>query len=531
MMRTNLWKTTGPAVVVALSLMVAACASPAPEAQKSSATPATPEATSAQPQAPSPKAGGELRIGWDVNFPTIDHRRTPSNSVRDASNYIHETLFNVQFGKLTPWLVDKYEFSPDGSSLTLHLHQGIKFHDGSPFNAEAVKYNLEWFRAAHEGWQFRHLAADIREVLTPDNDTVEIRLAKPNMFLPEILAHQALAIVSPAADQADPKQYDRQAAGTGPFKLASRTAAQLVLDRNPDYWGPKVYLDRITFQSIPDPSARAIALEAGDVDVARAMPHNDVNRLKAMPNMDVLVVNGFRSMMLFMNNRKAPFDNVNVRKAVIMATNRDQYSQSVYNGLAKTATNLFGPGFPDRVALGTQPYDPEKAKQLLAEAGYPNGFDTVIATSASWEADVVAQAVAADLQRVGIRAKIQSMEFNSMVNYFQKKDTDYQMVTIAMQPLIPTAWNILTDHQTGVGRNAVLYSNPEIDRLTVESAATVDPDKRHQMLVQGQEILWREVPRGALMHLPLTTAYRTNVKNLEHTQFDALRAQWAWLDR
>lgn len=543
-MRTKVWTASALAVVMSLSMLVAACAPAAPVqtpqqpvAQQSATTAAQPGAQPAQPgvepapTAAAPKSGGELRIGWEVNFATLDHRRTPSNSVRDAVNYIHETLFMIQDGELVPWLVEDYQFSADGRTLTLRLREGIVFHDGTPFDAAAVKYNLDWFRSPQEGWQFRHLAADISEVLTPDAYTVEIHMEKPNMFLREVLALQSFAIVSPAADQANPGDYSRNVAGTGPFKLSSWTPERLVLDRNPDYWGPTVYLDRITFRVIPDSSARAIALEAGDVDVARVIPYNDVERLQAMPDVEVLVVDGYRSTMLFMNNRRPPFDNPKVRQAMILATNRDLYSQTIFSGLARNATNIYGPGLPDRIDLGIRPYDPERAKQLLAEAGYADGFDLEIATAPSWELDVVAQAVAADLQRVGIRVSIQSMEFNSLITYFQRPDSPFQMVTMVMQPLIPTAWNILSDHRSGVGRNAVGYANPEIDRLVAESAATVDPDKRRELLAEGQRLLWQEVARGALVHLPVTTAYRPHVKNLIHTEFDALRAQWSWLDR
>lgn len=535
-MEKKMWKSVTLAVAITFAVVLAACGGSKPaqapagqDAPQAGAAAAQPGAAPAQPAAP--RSGGELRIGWDVNLPTLDHRRTPSNSVRDAVNYVHETLFVIKDGKMEPWLAEDYQYSPDGRTLTLKLRQGITFHDGTPFDAAAVKYNLDWFRQPQEGWQFQHLAAGISEVLTPDDRTVEIRLAKPNMFLREILALQSFALVSPRADQADPGNYSRHIAGTGPFKLASWTPERLVLDRNPDYWGPKVHLDRITIRAIPDPSARAIALEAGDVDVARVIPYNDVERLQALPDVDVLVVDGFRSSMLFMNNRRPPFDSVKVRQAMIMATNRELYSQTIFSGLAKNATNIFGPGLPDRIDLGTRPYDPERAKQLLAEAGYPNGFEVEIAMSPVWEMDAVAEAVAADLQKIGVRAKIQPMEFSSLITYFQKPDSPFQMVSMVMQPLIPTAWNMLSDHKTGVGRNAPGYSNPDVDRLMDEAAAEVDPDKRAGMLAEGQKILWEEVGRGALVHLPITTAYRTHVNGLEHSEFDVLRAPWAWIDR
>ena len=427
---------------------------------------------------------------------------------------------------LAPLLATKWtQTSPN--VWRFELRKGVKFHDGTPFAADDVVFSFA--RAADPGGDMRGYTASFKEVRKIDDHTVEIETTAPNPILPDVISNvYMMSKTWSEANKAD-KPVDRRkgientasfkANGTGPFRLKERQpGTRTVLVRNLNYWDKvESNVDEVVFTPIGSDATRVAALLSGEIDVMEPVPLQDVERVKANPNFVVLQGPELRTIFLGMDQKrdellfssvkgKNPFKDVRVRKAFYQAIDIEAIKTKVMRGAATPTALMVGPGVrgfqPDMNKRF--PYDPEAAKKLLAEAGYPNGFEvTMNCPNDRYVNDgAICQAVAANLARIGVKINLQA---ETKVSYFPKilsRNTSFYL--LGWTPSTGDAHDAMfalmaTPNDKGQGQfNLGSYSNAKFDELTTKIQSETDQKKRNEMIREAFKIHQDEVG-----HIPL----------------------------
>jgi peptide/nickel transport system substrate-binding protein len=434
-----------------------------------------------------------------------------------VSMHIHQNLvFFDQNGDLKPELAESWTLSEDRLTWTFKLRRGVTFHDGSPLNAQAVKASFDRILDPATASPRRSIASVIKEVKVID-DTVALITEKPFAPLLSQISMFNLAIVNPDRAQKQGKAYGQNPSGTGPFKLESwRVGEKIVLVRNDAYWGPKPALERIEFRVVPEDSARVLQLIAGEVDAIANVPPVLLPRLKASPDVKVIQETSFRTVLVGVNHKVKPFDDLRVRKALAHAINTEALVKGVLGGIPKRGGGIEAPVIPGaRKDLEPYAYDPALAKKLLAEAGYPNGFKTqYMTTTGRYLNDrQLAEAIQAQAKEVGIDIEIVAPDYatyNKMVNsgeaplFISSKGNPTGDLDLTMH---------LVAHSKGQ-MNFYNWHNPEVDRLVTEQRSETDKDKRYAMLSKIQQMYYDEIPAIVLFYDAQLYATRANVEGV-----------------
>lgn len=437
-----------------------------------------------------------------------------------VSRQIYETLFEVTpEGAIEPLLVADYQVSDDGLLWTLSLREGIRFHDGSLFDAEAVKFNLERFINPDNGFAFAFLLNRIESVEVVDDLTVDVRLSGP--FAPFLahLSHISTAIVSPTAVMEHGEEFYRNPVGTGPFRFDNWTVGQqLEVVRFEDYWGEASPMERMRFIPAPENTTRMALLESGEAHVAVSVPPQDIMRLSAHPDITVDQTAGTRIVYIYFNPNIAPFGDVRVRQAINFAVDKEAIVEFVLGGAGVVADAPFSPGLFGYSPQTPYPFDPERALALLEEAGYPEGFSTsLFCPSGRYLQDIqTCEAIQSQLAEVGIEVSIETFEWAA---YLQRtglplEDNDIPMAMYgwatgtgdadyALFPLLHSSQHV------PMGSNRSFYSNPEVDQLLADARTIANQELREPMYHQAVALLWEDAP-WLFLHLQ---AELTGIRN------------------
>ena len=326
--------------------------------------------------------GGTLRVGTSVEPPTLDPQRDAGGPASQIQENIFETLvaFDNEMN-LVPALAEEWEVSDDGLTYTFALRQGVRFHDGTPFDAEAVRFTFERAlgRVDEQASRYETLMTQLDEVEVVDQHTVAFHLSGTYAPFLNNMAHMGHAILSPDAVQGD-GDFGRQPVGTGPFRFGSwRSGQQIELVRNDDYWREPARLDGVVMRFIPDASTRLVSLEAGELDVVLGVPEADFGRLSDTPGLRTNQADTLRTVFLWFNPSIAPFDDVAVRQAVVSAVDREGIAAAILEGLHRPATRpTFAPGvFGVSETVTPYEFDTEAAALILDQAGWEPGPDGV----------------------------------------------------------------------------------------------------------------------------------------------------------
>ncbi len=423
---------------------------------------------------------------------------TPTNSF----NYnIYDALVMLDANlKVKPGLATSWEVK-DARTIVFHLRKGVKFHDGTPFDAEDVKYTVE--RAKNwEKSQFKVYFKPIKEVIVKDKYTVILKLSRPAPVLIRDL--RRLRIMSKeSTENAKPEDIAFHPIGTGPYKFKEWVKGDhITLVANKDYWGPKPYFDKVILKPLTNDAARTAALLSGAVDVIEHVPLTDAERIAKDPRFTFLKTDGLRLIFVGVDvardkiykgktpDGKNPFKDVRVRKAFYYGINVEGIIKYINRGYNSPASQYFpSTVFGYDPTIKREPYNPEKAKQLLKEAGYPNGFEvTLDAPNDRYINDEkVAAAIAADLAKIGIKVKVNAIPkavFFPMVN---SNKTSFFLLGWSCSSADGAAFfdNILhtRDKERGYGRfNDAGYSNPVVDKLIEEQDTLMDQAKREKIM-------------------------------------------------
>jgi peptide/nickel transport system substrate-binding protein len=430
------------------------------------------------------KAGGTITVGLELDIPGFDPLKVGvyDTAALTASSAIFETLTYLDDnGKPQPRLALSWEPSEDFKIWTFKLRPGVKFSDGTPFNAAAYKENFDRQKDPANKCRCAFYIAYINNVQAPDELTVVFNLNDPQVNLPSLVnyANQNAAVHSPTAWKAKGDDYNRNPVGTGPYVLKSWTAGdRMILERNPDYWDKsKVYLDRIVLKPLPDAQSRFASLQSGEVDLIWDDEADADNIQKAQKDsrLTVHTYAGSGAGVAAINTKVAPLDDVRVRQALVMSLDRKTMSQALTNGLARPASNPYGDGSWVKCKDdGALPYDVEKAKALIKDYGKPVDFKMLF--TATPRGRTTGQVLQQLWKQAGANMEMEQVDQATFpARGFTRQ---FQVIGWRIVDLADPDIQMYANFHTGSPANLANYSNPELDGLLEKARTTADVDKR-----------------------------------------------------
>jgi ABC-type transport system substrate-binding protein len=487
-------------------------------------------------QSPAQVSGGTVVYAAGADPDSLDPANAESNPSEAVNRMMYENL--VRFDeklKIQPGLATKAEQSKDGMAWTFTLRKGVKFHDGTPFNAEAAKVFFERMIGPEKPSRAGLYTPFVSSVNILDEFTVRVNMKVPFSFFLNNLAHSASGIISPTALKTHGKDIARRPVGTGPFKFVEWVHGDhLTMVRNDDYWGGKPYLDKITVKTVKEDSARVMMLQSGDAQLIVRIPSEDVPRLEKDPNIKLDSTETLRVLYLSVNCYKKPFNDIRVRQAISYGIDKESIVKNIYQGRALVAQSMVTPLTTGYIPLKGLPYDPEKAKKLLSEAGFPGGLKAKLwSPQGRYPKDFeMAQAIQQQLKKVGIDCSLDTMEWAAYLAATRKppEQADAELFILGWAPSSAEARWVLyplftTEQWVPNGNNRFFYSNPEFDEAVDKFAKATTKAEMNKYLKIAQEIIIREAPATPILVTKETIGYSKKLRGvinspLELTYFD-----------
>ncbi|MBE6987789.1 MAG: hypothetical protein E7432_03310 [Ruminococcaceae bacterium] len=467
-------------VMAMMFAMLAGCSSKEETTTAAPAGDTTTAAGSNEPAPPSENVRKDIVIAKASDVVTPDPHDGNDTSSSAALRHLYNSLLvrDVYTGEIGPCLAESYEVVDD-VTYKFKLREGVKFHNGNDFNAEDVKFSLD--RAAVEA-KVKFMAEMIDEVVIDDEYNVTVTTQYPYApFLANLAGTQLSIIDKETFEQYEKegKSYGEFPIGTGVMKLKDwHVNDSFVMERWDEYWGEKAVADTVTFKVVPEESSRTIALQSGDVDMIDEVPPVDIDRVLADDT--IKTVENVSSSMTYVgwNMTKEPFNNVKVRQALAYATNKQDIIDVVIEGKGieiNTAWSALGDYFDNEIYK--YDYDVEKAKAMMAEAGYPDGFKANIALNSD-ERSRVAQMLQTQWADLGVELEITLMEWGAYLEHISGKDHDLFVLGWSMSyDPASTALALFHTESGGATGNRGWYSNPVMDELIDKGAQTIKGDR------------------------------------------------------
>lgn len=458
--------------------------------------------------------GGEITVGISQD---LDSSLDPHAMVAAGTAGTREVLFNVfegllkpdSDGNLNPAVASDYKV--DGATLTFTLREGVKFHNGDTVTAEDVVHSIE--RVADSSSESTYVSAfsALKSVESTDDSTVFIELNEAD---PEFIANLTVAII--------PAGYDEQGSapiGTGPFKFVSYSPQEdFVIEKNEDYWSEEsAHLDKVTFKIYSSTETMIMALNSGAIDICAHLGTDQVSQLSA-DSFNILEGTMNLVQALYLNHDVQPFDNLQVRQALCYAVNIEEIMQVLADGMGTEVDSSMIPAFTkyfNKDLVGYYPYHPGKAKELLSEAGYPDGFSMTITVPANYTPHVnTAEVIVQQLSAVGITATIDSVEWTTWYeNTYVGRN--YQSTVVGLDASILTAQAMLSRFATDASNNFTNYSNALYDEVYAQARAATDNSEQVNMYKLLQKILAEDAANVYLQDLCDLVAINSNLDGYE----------------
>ena len=487
-------------------------------------------------QADSHSKGGTLIFGRGGDSVGLDPALEVDGESFKVCDNIYDTLLQYKRDstELEPALATGWESSEDGLTWTFHLRKGVTFHDGTPFNAEAVLFSLnrqhEEAHPFHKGsgvynyWIDTGLAQIVDKITAVDEFTVQIHLKSAYAPFIYTIAITPFSIVSPTAVQKWGADFTNHPVGTGPFKFVRWDRNdKIVLEANEAYWGGRPLLDRVIFRSIPDNSVRLIALQDGSLHTMEFPNPDDLQRIRDDARLELITQPGMSIGYLAMNMDKEPFGNLKVRQAINHAINKAVIIEHLYQGMGIPAKNPIPPtlwSYDD--SIEDYAYNPELAKKLLAEAGYPDGFETTL-----WALPVprpyipdgraLAEVIQSELRNVGIRADIETYEWSTYLEKTKNGEHDMAMLGWSADLGDPDNFFYYLLSKSAAKKpagNIAFYRSDAMQDVLERARAITEREKRVALYKEAQAIFHTDVPWVPLAHAQQILVINKKVKNL-----------------
>jgi peptide/nickel transport system substrate-binding protein len=475
-----------------------------------------------------------LVVGQIAEPKSLDpHAVTAVNDFRILVN-VYDGLTRYKDGTLEvePSLAESWEVSEDGKTYTFKLRSGVTFHDGSPFNAEAVKFNFD--RMLDEGhphhdtgpFPLAFFFSTVEEVNAVDDLTVEFRLSEPFAPFLSNLAYPTGLIVSPEAVKEHGKDFGRNPSGTGAFKFEEWQAnSRVVVTRNEEYWDGPAPLEAVIYRPITDSNTRIAEMLSGGLDVMVEVPPDSLQQFQGNDDFQIHEQAGPHVWFLILNMKEGPFADKKVRQAANYAINKQALVENILQGTAEIAASPTPPAFAWAYNQDLEPYphDPERARKLLEEAGY-NGEELTfyVAEGGSGMLDPVAMgtAIQADLEAVGMPTKIETYEWNTYLGKVNPGlESKADMAEMAWMTNDPDTLPFLTLRSEALpengGFNSGYYSNERVDKLLNEARSATSQERRAELYKEMQEIVREDAPWVFVANWKQNAVTRANVADFK----------------
>lgn len=466
------------------------------------------------------ESGGTLRYAQNLPVTSPDPIRPEGYPAGYEANFaIYNNL--VTFDRdlsIIPDLAEEWETSEDGLTWTFHLREGVTFHDGTSFNAQAVEAHIQRIQNPENASPNANLWAHITGVTVVDDFTIELHTETPFAAMLNYLAHGSGGIESPTAVEEHGEAYPQNPTGTGPYMLDSfNPGTELALTRNDEYFGGTPALDGIVMQAVPEAGSRVLLLDADEADLANDVPPEEADRIESSDDLQLISQEGLRTFWMEFNLNREYFQDVNVRQALNHAVNKQSIVDNLFLGRAGVLDSPASSAIQGHRSAGEYAYDPDLANQMLDDAGWVVGDDgvrekdgvrlsfTINTAEGEYPKDIqVVEAVQADLQAVGCDVEIWMVEAAARWDYLRlpAEEAEYDMLIFGFNPsngdlgyhlnslfrsnsdpnAAPDVWNLMW------------YSNPEVDELLNEADQAVDSEARYELLGQAQQLIWDDAP-------------------------------------
>ena len=463
----------------------------------------------------------DITAAVNVDFTTMDPMDTSDTLSCGIQRMMMDGLFGFdQDMKLIPMLATDYTANDDATEFTINLRQGITFTDGTPWNADAALANFAKWDDEDLGLKRTTFLCNVLDTYEKVDDyTIKVTLTEPFGAFINNLAHPACVMMSPKQIEAGVEACASDPVGTGEYKFVEWVQGDhLKLELNPDWWGfdadicggtalaeSDAGFKSITFKPVSESATRVAMIQSGnDAQVIWPVPSESMSVLEADPNILAQQGEGLVVRYLMMNNQKAPFDNKLVRQAIDYAIDKDAYLAVVKNGLATKAGSLIAPAVQYYKANEPRPYDIEKAKSLLAEAGYPNGFTTSLMFASTTANQKQAEFIKQQLEQVGINVELKGMESAVLNQRIQDVDVpgseaEVEMYVIGWSPSTGDAdWGIrpllAKESVPPHSYNICYFLNDEVDGYLMTALKSADDAVRKEAYEKAQDLIWEETP-------------------------------------
>jgi peptide/nickel transport system substrate-binding protein len=485
----------------------------------------------AQSPATTPKYGGTLNVGFPSDSKTFDPIFSVQATERQVLYVIYNTL--VRYGtdfSIHPELAESWTVEDGGKRVVFKLRQGVKFHDGTDFNAAAVKWNIERrLDPAVNSPQRALLEPVIASVEAPDPQTAIFNLKSPYPGLLSLLGERPGFMVSPAAVAKSGQDFGSNPVGTGPFVFKEWVrGSRIDVTKNTNYWDKgKPYLDRIVFRDIAGSVVGAQRLINGEIDYVGDMSPQDVRQLENRPEIKLYPITVGRWYSLQWHYYEPPFNNAKLRQAIAHAIDRKRLNDILMLGKGTVSDGPTPPGlwwFDEKVK--SYDYDPAKARALLTEAGYPNGFEFTLSTPQASIFQQINQLVQEQLAAVNIRVTLDPVAQAEFYARLVKRVTNFS----------PTRWTQRADpdgllyilfHSKGFA-NTTGYKNEKVDSLLEQARSTFDMEARKKLYSEAQQLIAQDVPMLPLFNSVEYGALRANVHGFEWIPDQMARFRYLW---
>jgi peptide/nickel transport system substrate-binding protein len=464
-------------------------------------------------------------MGMTLEPPGLDPTNAAAAAIAEVTLYnIFETLTKVQEdGSVTPLLAESWQAAPDLKSYTFKLRKGVKFQNGESFNAEAVKFSYERAAAPTSTNKDKTLFRSITAITTPDPETVVISLDHPEPNLPFLLGQASASIVEPKSAATNVSKP----VGTGPYVLAAwAKGSSITLSKWPEYRNAAaIKLNKVTIRFISDPSAQVASLLSGDVDAfPRVTAARSLPQFKADPRFQVLIGGSRAKTIVAINNRKKPLDDVRVRRAILAAIDRKAMIEGAVDGFGVPIGSFYTPGSLGYVdTTGINPFDPAKARKLLAEAGVKTPLELSLKLPPPGYARQGGEVLAAQLAKVGIIAKIENVEWAQWLSSVFTGPHDYDLTIVSH--VEPFDLAKFTEDSFYIG-----YRSEAYDKLYKSITEAANEADRARLLGDAQRLLATDAPAAFLFQPQWISIANKHLKGVwkEVPQFANDFSGWHW---
>lgn len=477
------------------------------------------------------QAGGRLRAAWAQNPVGLDPHITSAMSSFQVLENVLDTLvtFDEELN-IVPSLATDWTVSEDDLVWTFNLRDDAVFHNGRPMTAADVVYTYTRMLDPETGSGNAWMLEGVSEVRARDDYTVEFVLEVPNHgFLGKLAMNKAVGII--ARESVEDGTINTTPIGTGPFRIAEfQPGVRLLLERHEDYWQEGLpYLDVVDIRIIPDDTVRRTALVAGDVDWVFSVPLQDVEQLRARNDVVIDEVPAPAYYYLGVNLERGPLADVRVRQALAYAINRDNIAMAATFSNAEVTQDPIPSSSAWHFGYAPYEYNPARARELLAEAGYAGGFELELMPTTELEETMrMAQVIQADLAAVGIRATIRALEWAEWLQ--EQGDGNYDTYVCSWNGLVDPDDFFYAQHRTGQVFNFTGYSNPTVDELLDAGRRTADTEARREIYAEVNRIIVDEAPYIYIFNPMNIQAYRPNVRGYRARADQAIRFVEVWLE-